>query len=300
MTNTFYQDVIKRLINEEAREDAIVYLRNWGVLKTQVRCSSCNLILFEKTHKRNRDKLGFRCGTKLCIQEKKWISIRCNSKLAKYSISLQKIIHFLYLYANDYCQKQIKELVGLSESLICKMTKDLRYLAKTYLDNNPVILGGPGVIIQIDESKLNFNVKSHRGHAPIQPIWVFGIVDTRFFPAKGYMEIVPNRSRETLMTIIRRHISEGSIIHSDEWQAYANLNENGYEHTTVCHKHHFVNPENGTHTQHIESYWNRQKLKIKRSKGVYGTNLANVLAGFVFADLFRNNVFEAMLMHLLQ
>jgi len=32
-----------------------------------------------------------------------------------------------------------------------------------YFDNNPIRLGGPGIVVQVDETKINFNVKSHRG-----------------------------------------------------------------------------------------------------------------------------------------
>ena len=40
------------------------------------------------------------------------------------------------------------------------------------------------------------------------------------------------------------------------------------QHNTVNHSIEFVNPTTGVHTQNVELYWNRQKTKLKRMKGV--------------------------------
>ena len=84
------------------------------------------------------------------------------------------------------------------------------------------------------------------------PVWVFGLVDTSFQPAKGYMEIVPRRDRNTLSGVINRVLRANSVIHSDEWRGYINLPQhvpNCIAHDTVNHTYNFVNPANGVHTQ---------------------------------------------------
>ena len=63
----------------------------------------------------------------------------------------------------------------------------------------------------------------HRGRAPQNEVWVFGMVHTSQTPALGYMEIVPDRSVATLLPIIQVHILPGTIIHSDEWAAYQHV-----------------------------------------------------------------------------
>ena len=40
-------------------------------------------------------------------------------------------------------------------------------------------------------------------------------------------------------------------------------------HATVNHSLEFVNPVTGVHTQHVESYWNRVKMKFKRMISSY-------------------------------
>jgi hypothetical protein len=79
------------------------------------------------------------------------------------------------------------------------------------------MLGGPGIIVQVDESKFNFNIKSHRGRVPSEKVWVFGLVETSFTPARGAMKFVASRDQRTLLSIINTTVIAGSIIFSDEW-----------------------------------------------------------------------------------
>ena len=83
-------------------------------------------------------------------------------------------------------------------------------------------------------------------------MWIFGIVDTRWEPAKGYMEIVADLSRATLTAIMRRGLGGQSTIHTDMWAAYHNLPMHVpmcIDHDMVNHTFNFVNPVTGAHTQ---------------------------------------------------
>ena len=108
---------------------------------------------------------------------------------------------------------------------------------------------------------------------------VFGLVDTSQTPALGYMEIVPQRDAATLLPLINVHVAPGTIIHSDEWAAYNRVQRlsNVSSHDVVNHSVNFVEPSTGVHTQHVESYWNRVKTKLKRMKGCHGHQLPSYL-----------------------
>ena len=96
--------------------------------------------------------------------------------------------------------------------------------------------GGPGIICQIDESLFCHKQKYGKGRASETQTWVFGIADTSFSPARFYMEVVPNRSAETLLHIIARVCKPGTIIHSDKWAAYKSINRVlGFDHGSVNH-----------------------------------------------------------------
>ena len=98
-----------------------------------------------------------------------------------------------------------------------------RFCINKHFNINPVKLGGANVVCQVDESLFCHKQKYHRGRVSNHQIWVFGIVDTSFVPARGFMTVVPNRSAATLKPIIQHVVRPGTIIHSDEWRSYNNL-----------------------------------------------------------------------------
>ena len=81
------------------------------------------------------------------------------------------------------------------------------------------------------------------------------------------MEIVARKNKATLLYTTRRTCLPGTIIYSNQWAEYGDITGLGFQHYTVNHSLNFVNPDNGVHTQHIESYWNKNKIYIKKMKG---------------------------------
>jgi hypothetical protein len=82
------------------------------------------------------------------------------------------------------------------------------------------------------------------------------------------MFVVIKRDVITLMPIIMKNMAKYSDIHSDEWRAYNKIRKNGFKHYTVNHKENFVNPQTGKHTQLIECYGTKQRLKSTNEFGV--------------------------------
>lgn len=54
-------------------------------------------------------------------------------------------------------------------------------------------------------------------------VYQIALVDTSFTPAMGYMLVVQQRDDATLLPIIQAHMAPGTIIHSDQWAAYNNV-----------------------------------------------------------------------------
>ena len=107
-------------------------------------------------------------------------------------------------------------------------------------------------------------------------------------PALGYVQVVTSRDAATLLPIIRAHIAPGSIVHSDEWRAYSRVASIPAvaSHSTVNHSIAitFVDSTTGTHTQHIESFWNQVKLKLKRMKGCHSDQIPSYLDEFMWLE----------------
>ena len=89
-----------------------------------------------------------------------------------------------------------------------------------------------------------------------------------------------------LLPIIQAHTAAGTIIHSDQWAAYNNVQSlpTVSSHQTVNHSVEFVDSATGTHTQNVESYWNRSKTKIKRMKGCHAEMLPSYLDKFMWRE----------------
>lgn len=98
--------------------------------------------------------------------------------------------------------------------------------------------------------------------------WVFGMLEVHRQTRRPILKLVKTRARATLIPIIEKHVRCNSNIYSDSWRAYVNaLNPRGYRHFPVNHRHHFVDPLTGSHTQHIERFWRTVKEQIWRVRG---------------------------------
>ncbi len=102
-----------------------------------------------------------------------------------------------------------------------------------------------------------------------------------------FLEVVPDRSGNTLWPIIRERIAPGTIILTDEARVYQNLhqaNRGGFEHYSVNHSQSFVNPNDpNVYTNTIERQWGLVKRKIKGSVG--DDQLPMYLAEYIYRKM---------------
>lgn len=149
------------------------------------------------------------------------------------------------------------------------------------------MLGGPGKIVEIDESCFSKKRKFHRGRGGRRiHRWVFGMVErgsNRF-----RLWLVPNRRRETLLPIIRDNIAPGTIIISDHYNVYQDLNnENDYIHFAVNHSIQFVDDRHaGIHTDTIEGRWTHVKRHLNSSGGTRDGQISERLDEYMFITRF--------------
>ncbi|KAI5152795.1 hypothetical protein ENBRE01_3008 [Enteropsectra breve] len=194
-------------------------------------------------------------------------SIRDESIFEGGRTDLRKMIHMYYLWSIGTSAKDCIRLCGIGGNRVHTYYKFLRQACEYYFEQNTLQLGGPGSVCEVDESLFSGRRKYNVGRDLLK-IWVFGIADRSFVPARSYLVCVEKRDSDTLIPIIREVCVTGGAIHSDEWPAYKPLPKYGYEHKTVCHKRNLINPESGVHTQAIESLWNKCTCKIKAMHGV--------------------------------
>jgi transposase-like protein len=117
-------------------------------------------------------------------------------------------------------------------------------------------IGGPNKTVEIDERKFGRR-KYHREH-PVKGQWVSGGVERG--SGRTFLVPVPDRTADTLVTIIHDWIEPGTTVISDCSGAYHNLDSQGFTHRTINHSTHFVRPDTGDHTHALDSKWRRVKV----------------------------------------
>ncbi len=115
-------------------------------------------------------------------------------------------------------------------------------------------LGGSYMVVQIDETMMNFKVKSHRGRSPTNRTDALCIVEIYEGITRAFATVIPNKCAGTLMPIICLQVAPNSIIWTDEHKSYAFLKDFTFTHDSVCHKYHFINSETGVNTQAVETF----------------------------------------------
>jgi transposase-like protein len=114
--------------------------------------------------------------------------------------------------------------------------------------------------------------------------WVLGGVsrETR----QCFLQIVPNRTEETLTPLVEKHSDPEGLIFTDEWGGYINL----VRHMTVCHAREFVNSQaRFVHTNTQEGIWGHAKaLSWHTYRGIPKPSLPQFLSEIMFRYNMRN------------
>ena len=79
-------------------------------------------------------------------------SIRAGSFLSLFQTSLTKLIRMMFNWAMQYRQTDIMEIVGVSQQTITTFNQYMRYVAHKVYDRDNIRFGGPGHVVEIDES----------------------------------------------------------------------------------------------------------------------------------------------------
>jgi transposase-like protein len=212
-------------------------------------CSSMNLSL---------DRGLWRCTKKGCGTQ---VSIRQGSFFAKSKLLCSKIMQISYFWLNKIPVSATITMTATSPNTVCNFYRHLRELVADSLDEEDTIIGGNGVVVEIDESKLSKR-KYNRGHH-IEGAWVIGGIE-RTEEKRRFIVKIDNRDANTILGVIRAHVLPGSIVYTDMWRGYSRVSEAlGLEHHVVNHSAEFVSSD-GVHTNTIEAVWCGLKLVIPK------------------------------------
>ena len=262
------------------KDSAVLFLQQRGVLHNPRICVNCNAPM--NLYLRARGD-RWRCNIRGCRSE---VGLRKDTWLENSNLPYQKVVLFLYAWSRelssiDYCKREL----DIGHTTVVDWSNFIREVCAADLLANPVVLGGPGITVEVDESLFSKR-KNHQGRVLPQQ-WVFGGIcrQTR----ASFMFTVPDRSAQTLLPIIQQSILPGTTIMSDMWAAYGGIGAMGFQHLQVNHTYNFVDPNTGAHTQNVENSWMCAKKRNKRQHGTRRTMIDSYLCEWMWRQRNRNN-----------
>jgi len=223
-----------------------------------------------------------------------WKCVRCNTRTSIRTgsffdhclLSTQKIVMMLYYWIYEVKCKHVMLFENIdSWDTIVKYNNFFRMQCHNWLQTEQVELGGfdangQPTYIEVDETYF-LHRKYHRGRHR-RGKWVVGIIER--VSGRTWMEVVRRRDAATLRRIVEAHVLAGSIIVTDEWAGYANVNQwnNGtYQHEVVVHARMFVDEHHpDIHTETIEGFWMHAKRKLRYQSGTSRALFASYLSEF--------------------
>lgn len=259
---------IEEIVRFFHREDdeIILGLQAANLLPRRPRCNNRNCRRPLTLQRRASEQLGhtFKCSR--CATRR---SILRGTFFEAMHVPVKKCVTLMWLWAAQTQAAAAAAIMNMRKQTVLQQFRFFRDICSWKLVQTPelFLLGGPGHVVQIDESvvtRRKFNVGRR-----VPPRWVVGMYDTTL--GRGCIVYVTNRSATTLTDLIVEHVAPGSTIWTDCWRGYANLATLGgvsqYTHHTVNHSRNFVDPQTGTCTNHVEGYWSRLK-RFCRTQGV--------------------------------
>ena len=128
-------------------EDVIGYLKPRGLLRTQQDCPTCGVSMEWKKRPTCGDRFTWRCPMCHCRK-----SIRNESYFSKSKLSLQTWLQLIHHWSIDMPVTQAAKQTKVSVKRSIDVYQYLRDVCSSKLLATPIVLGGPGKVVQIDES----------------------------------------------------------------------------------------------------------------------------------------------------
>jgi IS1 family transposase len=165
-------------------------------------------------------------------------------------LGLNQVLLLAKLWLDKISVDSAMSFTGHSPNTVVAFWRHFRQLVSSTLEVKDTTIGGDGIVVQIDESKLGKR-KYNRGHH-VEGVWVVvGVELTE--NRKMFVVPVERRDEETLKAVVKSHVLHGSRIQTDMWRGYCWIDDDpDYIHETVNHSIGFKNSETGVHTNVVE------------------------------------------------
>ena len=177
--NWTYFELIKDVLTTE--ENIIYWLQRKHLLVGSMDCpkcsSSCRLVP-------RKGSLSWRCPRKGCQAV---VSVREKSFFSKSRLSLSVILRTMFLWTRQTRVTEAAAETKISKRVAIDWYNFFRDVCIEYYVTHPIVIGGPGKVVEIDESKFGKR-KYNRGRV-VDGHWVFGGIERG--SKSAFMVVVP-------------------------------------------------------------------------------------------------------------
>jgi transposase len=207
----------------------------------------------------------------------------------KTSTSLKLWFYAAYLMGSTRCgisAKQIQRETGVTYKTAWRMFKQIR----TLLSEDDMQLEGPTV--EVDETYyggVRKYGKGRPGRGDKKKTAVVGIVQRG---GKVLARAIPAADKKELLPVIRKHVTAGSVIYTDEYPAYEGISWLWKDGKPANYRHYRIKHKDGVyvrghiHTNSVEGFWSLVKRGIG---GVYHSVSPKYLQTYLDEYTFRYN-----------
>ncbi len=129
----------------------------------------CGVAMRFSTYPKSLDKHMWRCRQRSCSMT----SVKAGSCFEQSKISIQSWLKIMLLWSKDYSTDKLAKELNFNQKTMTGCTKLFRQIITTNLQNNPISLGGLGLIVHLDSNCLGHNPDKKR-NLNRTPIWVLG------------------------------------------------------------------------------------------------------------------------------
>lgn len=264
----------------------IEYLASKKVFYESIECCNC-----KKPMKRYLESMNFRCNNRECTKVGNRVSIKTGTFFFGSNLTCLQIMKLALLWLAEVPSKAAIILSGHGSETVTTFYRYFRQLVSNALREEDTIIGGPGVIVEIDETKLGKR-KYNRGHR-VDGVWVIVGIE-RNHMKKIFLVEVEDRTSKTIHKVISEHVIQGSEIQTDMFRSYNGIETAGYTHLTVNHSQNFKDPVTHACTNTVEGLNSGLKRKIpirNRTKDYINHHLGE----YVWRRQNKNALFESFI-----
>ncbi|MPC20535.1 putative transposase-like protein [Portunus trituberculatus] len=173
-------------------------------------------------------------------------------------LSFSKLLQLAFFWSYSIQNKTCEEFTGLQNRTVIQWYQYFRNVCSHYLLKNPIMIGGQGVIVELDVPIMSRKRLNKGQLVPERQIFGGVCPDTQ----EGFLVLVPDSEATTLLPLIQEHVHPGSIIYTDASASYKSIPkmnvEPRYVHCT----------DNPVCINSVENYLAKAKNKFKTMCGI--------------------------------